>query len=112
MAQSTYEIMWLHQLLVEVSIKTSVSAKLWCDNQTALYIASNPVFHERTKHIEIDCYFVHEKIQLGLISIGYVKIGEQLCDIFTKALSRYRVSYLCNKLSMINIYALTSGGVL
>ena len=87
MTQSTCEIMWLHQLLVEVDIKTSVPTKLWCDNQVALHIASNPVFHERTKHIEIDCHFVREKIQLGLISTGYVKTEEQLGDIFTKALS-------------------------
>ena len=92
---------------MEVSIETPVPAKLWCDNQVALHIAYNLVFHERTKHIEIDCYFVREKIQLGLISIGYVKIGEQLGDIFTKALGGDRVSYLCNKLCMINIYAST-----
>ena len=99
--------MWLHQLLVEIGIKTSVLAKLWCDNQAALHIVSNPVFHERTKHKEIDCHFVREKIQLGLIFTGYVKIGEQLDDIFTKALSGDRVSYLYNKLGMINIYAPT-----
>ena len=62
MTQSTCEIMWFHQLLVEVSIKTSIPAKLWCDNQIALHISSNPVFHERTKHIEIDCHFIREKI--------------------------------------------------
>ena len=92
---------------MEVGIETPVPAKLWCDNQVALHIAYNLVFHERTKHIEIDCYFVREKIQLGLISIGYVKIGEQLGDISTKALGGELVSYLCNKLCMINIYAST-----
>ena len=107
MTQFVFEIMWLHQLLMEVSIETSVPAKLWCDNQTAFHIASNPVFHERTKHIEIDCHFVREKIQLGLISTKYVKTIEQLSDIFTKALSGNQVSYLCNKLGMINIYAPT-----
>ena len=107
MAQSLCEIMWLHQLLMEVSIETPVPTKLWCDNQVTLYIASNPVFHERIKHIEIDCHFVCGKIQLGLIFTRYVKIGEQLGDIFTKALSGDWVSYLYNKLVMINIYAPT-----
>ena len=61
--------MWIRQLLMEVGIKTSVPAKLWCDNQAIMHITSNLVFHERTKHIEIDCHFVRDKIQLGLISI-------------------------------------------
>ena len=81
------EIMWIRQLLVEVGIETSLPANLWSDNQATMHIASNLVFHEQTKHIEIDCYFVREKIQLGLISTGYVKSRKKLGDIFTKPLS-------------------------
>ena len=107
MTEFACAIMWLHQLLVEVGIKTSVLEKLWYDNQAALHIASNLVSHERTKRKEIDCHFIHEKIQLSLISIGYMKIGEQLGDIFTKTLSGDQVNYVCNKLGIINIYVPT-----
>ena len=62
MTQSVCEIMWIHQLVMEVGIETSVPAKLWCDNKIAMHITSNLVFHEWTKHIEIDCHFVCEKI--------------------------------------------------
>ena len=89
MAQSVCEIMWIRQLLMEVDIETLVLAKLWCDKQVV-----NPVFHERIKHIEIDCHLVRQKIQLGLISTGYVKTGKQLEDIITQPLSENRVSYL------------------
>src|SRR5262249_40378210 len=73
MAQSVCELMWIHQLLSEVGLKVSIPTKLWCDNQVAIHIASNLVFRERTKHIEIDCHFIREKIQQNLISTGYVK---------------------------------------
>ena len=105
MAQSACEVIWIYQLLNKVGFNISLPPKLWCDNQATLHIASNPVFHERTKHIEIDCHFVREKIQQGLISTGFVKTGEQLGDLLTKALNGTRVDYLCNKLGMINIYA-------
>lgn len=106
MTQSVCELIWIYQLLVELGFDTTTT-KLWCDNQTALYIASNSVFHERTKHIEVDCHFVCEILQRGLVSTRYVKTKKQLGDIFLKALNGAHLDYLCNKLRMINIYAPT-----
>ncbi|KAK4253927.1 hypothetical protein QN277_009371 [Acacia crassicarpa] len=107
MSQSVQEIVWIHQLMKEVGLATSLPAKLWCDNKAALHIASNSVFHERTKHIEIDCHFVRDKIKENFISTGNVRSSDQLGDLLTKALNGTRVKYLCNKLGLINIYAPT-----
>lgn len=103
MTQFTCTILWIIHLLAEVGLKSILPAKLWCNNQIAFHIASNLVYHKRTKYIKIDCHFIHEKIQENLIFTGYVKTGEQLSDIFTKHLNRNRTEYLCNKLVMINI---------
>ena len=81
------ELAWLSRLLHELTITDLTPIPIKCDNQAAIYLAKNPVFHERTKHIELDCHFVREKLLDGLISLSHVSTNLQLADIFTKPLS-------------------------
>ncbi|RVW43917.1 Retrovirus-related Pol polyprotein from transposon RE1 [Vitis vinifera] len=98
MALATCELIWLRHLLQELRFGKDEQMKLICDNQAALHIASNPVFHERTKHIEVDCHFIREKIASGCVATSFVNSNDQLADIFTKSLRGPRIKYICNKL--------------
>ncbi|KAE8701666.1 hypothetical protein F3Y22_tig00110528pilonHSYRG00347 [Hibiscus syriacus] len=86
MAMVATEIVWLKGLLVKLGVKDLQPTKLYCDSKATLQITASPVFHERTKHIEIDCHFIREKIQEGVICTEYVSSANQLANILTKAL--------------------------
>ena len=86
MTLATCELIWLKQLLQELRFGNDGQMTLVCDNQAALHIASNPVFHERTKHIEVDCHSIREKIASGCMTTSFVNSSDQLTDIFTKSL--------------------------
>ncbi|RVW80772.1 Retrovirus-related Pol polyprotein from transposon RE1 [Vitis vinifera] len=104
MALATCELIWLRHLLQELRFGKDEQMKLICDNQAALHIASNPVFHERTKHIEVDCHFIREKIASGCVATSFVNSNDQLADIFTKSLRGPRIKYICNKLGAYDVY--------
>ncbi|GMJ15209.1 hypothetical protein HRI_005190100 [Hibiscus trionum] len=106
MAVVVSEVIWLTGFLKELEMYKSDPVKLFCDNKAALQIATNPVFHERTKHIEIDLHFVREKIQLGLIQTHHISSSEQLADIMTKALGIQQHEYLLSKLGVKDMFQL------
>ena len=87
MSQATTENTWLVRLLTELGVHSLQPVQLFCDNLSAIHIGKNPIFHERTKHIEIDCHFTKDKVLEGLLQLSYVPTNQQLADIFTKILS-------------------------
>lgn len=87
MASAASEVAWLVRLLEEIGVKNGKPITLHCENQSALYIAKNPVYHERTKHIEIDCHFTREKVLEGLLQMTYLPTKLQLADIQGSAIT-------------------------
>ena len=98
------ELIWLKHLLQELRFGKDEQMKLICDNQAALHISSNLDFHERTKHIEVDCHFIKDKIALGWMTTSFVNSNDQLADIFTKSFRGPRLKYICNKLGAFDLY--------
>ncbi|GAU31060.1 hypothetical protein TSUD_214960 [Trifolium subterraneum] len=103
LAQTTCEGQWLKFLLQDFHISHPTPIVIYCDNKSAFHIAANPVFHERTKHIEMDCHVVREKVQDGLIHLLPVPSKEQVADILTKSLHPGPFHMLHDKLGMIDI---------
>ena len=86
LANATAEIIWVESLLHELGIKQPRISCLWCDNLGATYLSANPVFHGRTKHIEIDFHFVRERVAEKKLDIRFIPSKDQVVDGFTKAL--------------------------
>ncbi|XP_061340987.1 uncharacterized mitochondrial protein AtMg00810-like [Gastrolobium bilobum] len=104
MAATAAEVCWLSQLLVDLGFSHTSPALMFCDNQAAVHIASNPIFHERTKHIEIDCHFVWEQVTSGRIRLMPIRSHNQLADLFTKALPASLLFPLLSKMAVLDIH--------
>lgn len=99
-SMAAQECIWLKQVLTDLKQTFEDPIVLRCDNKSTIQLASNPTIHGRSKHIEVDCHYVREKVLQGKISLVYVNTDEQSADMFTKGLSKPKMEKFMSKLNM------------
>ncbi|CAM8919935.1 unnamed protein product [Rhodiola kirilowii] len=102
MAMACCELVWIAGLLSDLGVPPPTPITLFCDNQVALYIARNPVFHERTKHIEMDCHFICQHVVRKFIRPCHISTLHQLADLLTKPLAADRIAQLNSNMGVSN----------
>ena len=107
MTSAVSEVTWLLGLFTDLGVKIHMPILVFSDSKSAIQLAANLVFHERTKHIEIDCHFIKEKIQKGIIQTEHVRTDHQLADILTKGLGHTKHDFLLSKLGVFNLFHTT-----
>ncbi|CAM8900949.1 unnamed protein product [Rhodiola kirilowii] len=100
LANGTAEAIWALSVLKELGVKQKQPPILWCDNLGATYLSANPVFHARTKHIEIDFHFVREMVARGDLDVRFISTNDQLADIFTKPATKQMLQQFSNNLNL------------
>ena len=103
------EVMWIMKVLGDLQVNVSLPVEMSCDNNSAIQISANPVLHERSKHFEIDLFFLREKVAAGLIKPMKVKSEDNIADIFTKGLSITDHNKFCVALGLLNVFQVKSG---
>uniref|UniRef100_A0A2N9HJ90 Integrase catalytic domain-containing protein n=1 Tax=Fagus sylvatica TaxID=28930 RepID=A0A2N9HJ90_FAGSY len=103
LADTTAELLWLRWLLQDLGIDCSTAVPIHCDNRSAIQIAHNDVFHERTKHIEIDCHFIRHHLLQGTLQLRSVSSQDQLADIFTKPMPPGRFRDFISNLKLVSL---------
>nr|XP_016497685.1 PREDICTED: uncharacterized protein LOC107816475 [Nicotiana tabacum] len=104
LSSTVAEVVWLQGLFKELGVSSPSPVPINCDSKSAIQISANPVFHERAKHVDIDCHFICEKVQQGIVNTLYLAATEQQADVLTKGLGRLLHEYFVSKLGMKNIF--------
>ena len=105
MTEACCELTWLPYLLRDLGVLHQEPALLHCDNKAALHIAANPIFHEHTRHIEMDSHYIRKKIQDGSILTRHVSSAHQLaCRRFDQTIGKGFFSPMIRKLGVQDIH--------
>nr|GEZ56553.1 retrovirus-related Pol polyprotein from transposon TNT 1-94 [Tanacetum cinerariifolium] len=105
MSSTVSETLWVRWLLNDMQVQLTTPTSLFCNNQAARHIANNPVYHERTKHVEMDCFFVCERVETRDIETKPIKSKLQLADLLTKGLGTQQLRFLLNKMGIHDLHA-------
>ena len=101
LANGAAEAIWVESLLKELGVSQQRTTILWCDNLGATYLTANPVFHARTKHIEIDFHLVRERVASGVLDVRFISTNDQLADVFTKPATRQMLDRFQSNLNLV-----------
>lgn len=100
MANTTAKLTWMTFILKDLRIAMTSPPIIYYDNLSALHMTINPVFHARSKHIELDYHFVRERFARGLFITQYISTDNQVADLFTKPMSKAAFQYFRTKLCL------------
>ena len=102
MSATTSELEWISYILHDLQVSVQLPFTMFCDNKVAIHIAENPVFHEWTKHLRIDCHYTRDKLLEGFLKTTHVSSQDQLADLMTKPLSELQHNHLSFKLGLLD----------
>ena len=105
MVETAREMVWLRSFLEDLGITSPFLMSMHYDNQAGIFIANNSTFHECTKHSDIDCHYIQDKVMSEVISTPHVTSSHQLADVFTKSVAWISYDATCTKLGMFDLYA-------
>jgi hypothetical protein len=95
------EAIWLQKLLTGLLDLEMEAVVILCDNQSCIKMTKNPMFHDKTKHIEIWYHYIRDLVQKGVVKLQYVGTNDQVAYVLTKSLSRVKFEYFQDKLGVV-----------
>ena len=111
-ADVNVQLKWLTSLLADLHVNLSTPPHIWCDNVGVVFLSTNPVFHARTRHVEVDYHFVRQRVFNKQLTVSPLSSKDQIADIMTKPLARFLFHHFKVKLRLLASSPLACGGVL